>query len=118
MSRVSSLVARMGDTCTLHTRLATAARTAPTNWPDEETWTDSTIKIFVDEITTRERDTEDAGRITEKRMKAFVEGDVTVSHMDRITHQGELFEVESVPTIKYKRDVAQYVKINLVRLTP
>ena len=116
MSRASAFIARMGEDATLHTR-ALSARTAPTQWPDEETWADSDINIFVDEIITREIDTLDAGRITEKRMRAFVRCGVTISHMDRITYHGELFEVESVTTPEYLYGNTQYQRVNLVRMT-
>lgn len=106
----------MGETCTVHTRAFTG-RTSPTEWPDEETWTDTTgVRIFVDEITTREVDTLGAGRITEKRMRAFVGASVTVNHMDRITYHGDTFEVESVETPEYLYGNLQYQKLNLVMM--
>lgn len=108
----------MGETCTVHTRTLAGARDAPTQWPVPETWTDTTgVSIFVDEAQTREVDSMHGGRITEKRMKGYVGCSVTISHMDRITYKGEIFEVESVITPEYLYATLQYQELILVRLT-
>ena len=80
------------------------------------TWSDSTIKIFVDDIQTREV-TLEAGRVTEKILRAYVCGSVSVSHLDRITYQGEVYEVTSIPTIEYLLGSAVYQKLELTRRT-
>ena len=118
MSRISSFIARMGETCTVHTRALAGVRDAPTQWPVPETWTDTEdVLIFVDEVQTREVDNMAGGRITEKRMKGYVGDSVIVSHMDRITYKGEIFEVESTPTPEYLYGNLQYTEVILVRMT-
>ena len=108
----------MGETCTVHTRVLAGVRDPPTQWPVPETWEDTDdVSIFVDETQTREVDNMDAGRITEKRMKAFVGCSVTINHMDRITYHSEIFEVESVTTPEYLYGNLQYQRVILVRLT-
>ena len=115
---MSSFIARMGETCTVHTRTLAGVRDSPTEWPVPETWTDTEdVSIFVDEVQTREVDSMHAGRITEKRMKAFVGCSVAISHMDRVTYHSEIFEVEAVTTPEYLYGNLQYQRINLVRLT-
>ena len=127
MSRARSLINRMGEDADLYNR-ALGARVDivgddVTNQP-LVTWSDAIeIKIFVDEVQTREVDSVAAGRVTEKRMKAFcgscdIYGDTfTISHMDRVTYHGEDFEVESTETPEYLYGNLQYRRVILVRLT-
>ena len=72
-------------------------RNGVTNWPTE-VFTDTDIKIRIDEISTREHDLP-SGRVSEKRMKLFTLSDVRA--MDQIFYKNEMFEVESDPTPVY-----------------
>lgn len=127
MSHASSLINRRGEDAELYNRTVSTAfvdRDAVTRWA-EVTWSSAVdVKIFVDEVQTREVDSLDGGRVTEKRMKAFLPRcDVTgatvltVEHMDQIIYQGETFEIESTPTPEYLYDALQYWRVNLVRVS-
>lgn len=112
MASVNAFISGLGEDATLHTR-SEGLRNATTQWPTI-TWTDSSIKIFVNEIQTREVDSLDAGRVTEKVLRAFVRGDQDIHHLDRITYHSELYEVESEPTVTRLLGDAVFKKINLV----
>lgn len=119
MSRISSFITRMGEDATLSTRTVSvlpADRDAVTKWP-KVTWAESDVKMFVDEVQTREVDSMAGGRITEKRMKGFVGCSATISHMDQITYHGEVFEVESTETPEYLYGNLQYQRVILVRIS-
>ena len=112
MATINAFISGMGETATLHTRVE-GGRDPVTQWP-ALTWTDSTIKIFVNEIQTREVDSVDAGRITEKVLRAFIRGDQDIAHLDKVTYHGELYEVESEPTVSQLLGDAVFKKFNLV----
>lgn len=80
------------------------------------TYTDSTIKILLDDTVTSEI-YEPAGRVSEKQYTGFVDSTVTINHMDRVTVQSILYEVRSTPTIEYLEGFASFKKFTLVRLT-
>ena len=113
MASVAPRIASMGESCTLHTRVL-GARDAVTKQP-AVTYTDSTIKIAMKRIQTSERD-EHAGRVSVKLLRCYVGGDVTIAHLDRLTVQGILYEVESVPTPYYLRGSTSYFRINGVQI--
>lgn len=117
MSRASAFIERMGETALLYNRTLTiGARDAVTGWPPEVWDTPpEEIKIFVDEILTREDDSMRGGRITLKRMKAFVQRSAFVGYRDLIVYHGEAFYVESVTTVEYLYGAAQFDRIILVR---
>jgi len=104
----------MGETATLHTRIL-GGRNPVTQHP-AVTWTDSTIKIMTKDVGTSEVTTP-AGRITEKTMTGYIGGTITVNHLDRITYQGEIYEVVSTPTIEHLLGSAVFKKLNLVLMT-
>ena len=104
----------MGESCTLHTQVL-GGRNPVTQHP-AVTWTDSTIKIMVDDTQTREITTA-AGRVTEKTLRGFVGGTITVNHLDRITYQGETYEVTSTPTIEYLLGTPTFKKLEMVMMT-
>ena len=112
MATINAFISGLGEDATLHTR-SEGGRDAVTQWP-AIVWTDSSIKIFVNEIQTREVDSVAAGRITEKVLRAFVRGDQDIAHLDRVTYHSELYEVESVETVNYLLGDAVFKKINLV----
>ena len=117
MSRATAFIERMGEDARLHRRVL-GARDAVTGWP-AESWSGAgtAIKIFVDEILTREDDSFRGGRITLKRMKAFVKQSDGVSYRDQIVFPlGTVsFLVESVTTLEYLYGNAQFNRVILVR---
>ena len=118
----------LGENAILYRR-ELGARNAVTNWP-ATTWVadgdffcedydcgdfDCTcIKIFVDEITTREVDTS-GGRVTEKRMRAYVP--VVVAPMDHIDYHTEMFQVEADITSEYHLAAIDYYKAMLLKVS-
>ena len=74
------------------------------------------IKVFIDDIQTREIMT-DAGRVTEKLLRAYLPGTTTINHLDQVTYHDETYEVTSVPTIEYLGGQPVYKKIELTRRT-
>jgi len=58
-----------------------------------------------------------AGLVTEKTMTGYVGSAVTVSHLDRITYRGEIYEVSAVPTVEYLLGSASFIKLELVMIT-
>ena len=108
----------MGEVATHYTRILNiGARDAATQWPPRSWGAGTEIKIFVDEILTREDDSMRGGRITLKRMKAFVQKNDGVNYRDRIDYHGEAFYVESATTVEYLYGTDQYERIILVRFT-
>ncbi len=114
MSTVSPFISGMGEDAVLNTRTL-GARNAVTEWP-LITWSDADIKLFVDEVTSRDADT-DSGRITVKVLRGFVGGAVPVNHLDRITYHGEIFEVATIPTDEYLLGQLAFRKLELVQVT-
>jgi len=108
----------MGETATHYTRILNlAARDPATLWPPRSWGAGKEIKIFVDEILTREDESMRGGRITLKRMKAFVQQSEGVNYRDRIDYHGEAFYVESATTVEYLYGAGQFERIILVRFT-
>jgi len=107
----------MGETATHYNRALGARAAASTNWPAESWGAGTEIKIFVDEILTREDDSLRGGRITLKRMKAFCKREDGVSYRDRIDYHFESFHVESVTTVEWLYGAAQFDRVILVRFT-
>lgn len=108
----------MGEVATHYNRtLNLGARDAETQWPPVSWGAGTEIKIFVDEILTREDDSMRGGRITLKRMKAFTKRADGVTYRDRIDYHGQAFYVESVTTSEYLYGTAQFDRVILVRFT-
>lgn len=114
MATVTPLIEGMGESCTLHTRVL-GARNAVTQWP-AVTYTDSTIKIMVDDVMTRVVDTP-SGRVSENVVRGYVGGAVTVNMLDRITYHSRVYEVTSVVTVEYLLGVAAFKKLEMVLRT-
>ena len=112
MATVSAFISALGESATWRSR-ALGARNAVTNWP-AESFTDTTIRVRVDEISTRESDLP-SGRVTEKRMKLFTLSDVKA--MDQITYKNEVFEVESVTTPIYLLGNVSFRRVIIVKMT-
>lgn len=106
----------MGEVAT-HFNRTWGARDPVTQWPLESWGAGHEIKIFVDEILTREDDSMRGGRITLKRMKVFCKRSDGVSYRDRIHYHFEAFLVESVTTVEWLYGAAQYDRVILVRYT-
>lgn len=79
-------------------------------------YTDSTIKILLQEAGTRDVETP-AGRVTEKRYNGFVESTITVNQLDRITISSIIYEVSSTPTTVYFEGSASFKRLDLVRVS-
>ena len=116
MSRAASFIERMGETA-LHYNRILGVRDPVTEWPRKSWGAPNEIKIFVDEILTREDDSMRGGRITLKRMKAFTRRSDAVGYRDLIVYHGEAFYVESVPTPEYLYGTGQFDRVILVRET-
>lgn len=114
MSRAAAFIERMGETALLYKRTLGVRAAASTNWPRESWGVGAEIKIFVDEVLTREDDSMRGGRITLKRFKAFVQHSDGVVYRDRVDYHGESFLVESVKTAEYLYGSAQFDRIVLV----
>ncbi len=103
-----------------HWNRSLGARDAITGWPAVTLVGPGTaIKIFVDEVLTREDDSFRGGRISLKRVKAFTKRSDGVTYRDIIhypTTNPEEFHVESVTTIEYLYDAAQYDRVIMVKL--
>jgi hypothetical protein len=109
----------MGEDATHYNRTL-GARNAVTQWPAVSWGVGTTIKIFIDEVLTREDDSFRGGRITLKRMKVFVKRSDGVVYRDRIDYPAAApvsFLVESVTTVEYLYGNAQYDRVILVRFT-
>ena len=118
MSRASAFIDRMGETALHWSRTLGGVRDPVTGWPPESFIGPGTeIKIYVDEILTREDDSMAGGRITLKRMKVFCIPTDGVAYRDQIIYGGEAFLVESVTTIEYLYGTAQFTRVILVRFT-
>ena len=119
MSRASAFIDRMGENAILYNRTL-GAPDPITGWPSETWGVGVPIKIFVDEILTREDDSFRGGRITLKRMKAFSKVEDGVNYRDQVlypTFALQAFFVESVTTIEYLYGAAQFRRVILVRFT-
>jgi hypothetical protein len=114
MATVGPFVSALGESATLHTRVL-GARNAVTQWP-AVTYTDSTIKIMIDDIMTRVVDTP-AGNVSENVVRGYVGGAVTVNMLDRITYNGKIYEISSVPTIEYLLGSVAFKKLEMVLRT-
>lgn len=114
-ARASSFIERMGETATHYNRTWGVRDVGFTEWPLEDWGAPLEIKIFVDEILTREDDSMHGGRITLKRMKAFTQRSDGVTYRDRINYHGEAFYVESVTTVEYLYGTAQFDRVILVQ---
>lgn len=114
MATVGPFVSALGESATLHTRVL-GARNAVTQWP-AVTYTDSTIKIMIDDIQARVVDTP-AGSVSENVVRGYVGGAVTVNMLDRITYHSKIYEVLSIATVEYLLGVAAFKKLEMVLRT-
>jgi len=114
LATVGDLIETMGESATLHTRVL-GARNAVTKQP-AVTYTDTTIKILMDDTATSER-YESAGRITEKQYTGYVNADIAVAHLYRVTVQAIIYEVRSTPTIEYLEGTASFKKLAMTRVS-
>jgi len=73
-------------------------------------------KILMDDTATSER-YESAGRITEKQYTGYVNADIAVDHLYRVTVQAIIYEVRSTPTIEYLEGTASFKKLVMVRVS-
>ena len=73
-------------------------------------------KIFIDTIQTRETSTS-AGRSTQRTLRGFVKGSVTVNHLDHVTYHDEVYRVSASPDTVYLLGDAAYKRLNLERVT-
>jgi len=128
MASIGPFINSLGETGYIQTRTL-GARNPVTNQPavtfsafspddfDCDDFDCSTkIKVFIDDIQTRET-TQAAGRATEKILRGYVGGNITVNHLDLFSYHDEVYEVSSTPTIEYLLGEAVYKKIELVRRT-
>jgi len=118
LSRATAFIERMGEDAYLYRRTL-GGRVAVTNWPNVSFGVQIPIKIFIDEILTREDDSMRGGRITLKRMKAFTKRSDNVRYRDMIVYPiaglSRGFSVESVTTSEYLYGMAQFDRVILVR---
>ena len=80
------------------------------------TYTDSTIKIMIESVQARVIDTP-AGRVSENIMRGYVAGSMTINMLDRVTYNGKVYEILSVPTTEYLFGSAAFKKLEMVLRT-
>lgn len=115
MATVGDIIETLGESATLHTRVL-GARNAVTNQP-AVTYTDSTIKLLLQEAGTQGIDTP-AGLLVNKRYNGFVSSTITVNHLDQVTINSIRYEVSTTPTTVYYEATTSFKKLDLVRVTP
>lgn len=114
MAAKASFLDRGGEVATWQPRALGARAAASTNWP-AVTWGSSSIRIYVEHVSSTIKRTP-AGDVTEERLKVWTTA--SIAQDDLITYKGDDYLVETEPeadTESRFRGATEYVTATLVK---